>query len=177
MTSEISCDASLRLSVTLMPRPTLSGVMRCWLLGQLNRRRTPWVSSSRENLIGDFVGCGHIERLETPEQFSFKVFSLTHKTRFLQFTMQMDDFLRACLFVQVVYILSHYCHIVLFFQFSHQPMTFVRFYPPAFLAQHVVEIGYQRRIVEPTLMCCNLLYWIFFPKTVSITECLQPTLY
>ena len=103
-----------------------------------------------------------------------RIVHITTGAHLHQFTMQMYHFGRTGLFMQVIHILRDHRDLIFFFQRSHQLVSLIRFYAPAFLTQHVIEICHQRRIGLPSLMSSHLLHGIFLPQAVSITKCTQP---
>ena len=44
------------------------------------------------------------------------------------------------------------------------------------VAQHIIEVGDECRVLEPTLVRGNLLYGIVLPQSVVATECLETRL-
>ena len=103
-----------------------------------------------------------------------RIVHITTGAHLHQFTMQMYHLGRTGLFMQVIHVLRHHRDIIFILQGSHQLVSLIRFYAPAFLTQHVIEICHQRRIGLPSLMSSHLLHGIFLPQAVSITKCTQP---
>ena len=92
-----------------------------------------------------------------------------------QFSMQVNHPCRARLFMQVVYVLRHYGHVIVLLKGSHQAVALVGFHAPALAPQHIIEVRYQRRIGLPSLVGGHLCHGVFLPQSVSIAERLQTT--
>ena len=58
-----------------------------------------------------------------------------------------------------------------------EAMTLIGLCRIELVAQHIVEVGDERRVFKPTLMRCHLVHGIVLPQSVVTTECLETGLY
>ena len=87
-----------------------------------------------------------------------------------QLAVQVDDVRGAGLLVQVVDVLGDHHHLIFLLQSGHQPVALVGLDAPALAAQHVIEVGHQRRVGLPSLVRGHLCHGVFLPQSVGVAE-------
>ena len=91
--------------------------------------------------------------------------------------MQMYDMAAASTFMQIVYILSDYCHIMHFFQFCQYSMSMIGFNFKQISATSIIKIQNSLWIFFKTSYTCKLLSIILVPHTISIAKCWDSTIF
>ena len=90
----------------------------------------------------------------------------------MQAAVKVENIGAAGALMQVIYILSDDSDIKLFFQFGECHMCFIWVSFFELCSSLIVKIQYQSRVSTPGLRCSYILYFMAFPKSISITKSL-----
>ena len=91
-------------------------------------------------------------------------------THFGQFSVQMDDPGASGPLMEIVHILGHDSHIILFFKFRDGDMRRIRFYGAEFASPGIVEIEHEARISVPAFYGSHIFDLVVFPEPVAVPK-------
>lgn len=82
----------------------------------------------------------------------------------------MKDLGRACLFVQIIYVLGNDLYVKIALQFRQNQVSGIGLSRKALFTAFVVKIQYQLRILAPTFGRSYIFDAVAFPQTIGIAK-------